>query len=396
MTTERATYATPLVERARRFGPWPWYLSAADFVGLDLDLVDEIAGDLTEACAEHSAQGRTLARAWCFAEIVRSLPHLALNTLRRGERRARLRLIAVLGSLVFVATAGVAAVEMRVGPPARIAADRGFDANAIVINNVEYVQMPVRVVDARGHTVTAAAVHYAWVGGDRIDISPNGAVACHERADATLRASFADLVSAVTVHCRPITQIQTTSWIDFLQGDPPRALPFEAIGADGKVATELRGSMRVANSKVATMDRGILTPHGIGASGLTISIGDARVRVPVIVHQLVQRFDNLTPTQLHVAMPLRIALGDTLHLPVPAGTVWVKWLPRGGAVTPPSITAEGPGYCHVGGEPLEHWLPKNEFGAYCYVSAGARIRIARSTVGEPLITGALLLERMSQ
>jgi hypothetical protein len=394
MNAERKSHVASPSERTRRFGPWPWYLSAAQFVGLDVDLVDEIAGDLTEECAAHSAPKRTLMRAWSFGQIVRSLPHLALSTLQRGHRRERLHLIGTLGTMLLAASAVVAAVQMHVGPPARIGADHGFDSNDIVINNVEYVQLPVRAIDARGHAVVGAGVHYELVGGDRLDLSSNGAVACHARGDATVRASLVDLVSLLTVHCRSVTQIRTTSWIDFLPNDSPRTLAVEAIGTDGEVVTDLRGSVRLIDSKVANLGRGLLSPRGPGSSPLAISIGDARLSAIVIVHELVSRFDNLMPAQRDVAMPLRIGAGDTLSFAAAAGTMWVKWMPRGGSATPPSITAEGPGFCHLDSEAFFRWLPKGENGAHCYMSAGARIRVSRGTDGASAPTGAPRIERM--
>ena len=173
-------------------------------------------------------------------------------------------------------------------------------------------------------------------------------------------------------------------------------LQVEAVGADGKTVSELRGSVRIVDSSVATLHRGLLTPRSVGSSRLTIAIGNTRVNLAVNVHEIVDRFDALVATQRNVAMPLRLARGDTLHVPVPAGTLWVKWLPRGGAAAHPAITAEGPGYCHVDSEAFNRWAPAGEYGALCYVSDGARIRVARSGAGDSVLTGALLLERMSR
>ncbi|HEY4129591.1 MAG TPA: hypothetical protein VGM50_03195 [Gemmatimonadaceae bacterium] len=396
MITTLASQVAPSSESRRRFGPWPWHLSAANLIGLDLDLVDDIAGDLTEECAAHAQRTPALTRLWCVGQILRSLPHLALGTLRRGNEHARLRLMSTIATLMVAATAGVVAFQMHVGPPARIAADRGFDANDIVINNVDFVQMPIRVIDARGHTVNAVNVHYERIAGDHIDISPSGAIACHERSDATYRATFADLITQLTVHCRPVMQVRTSTTFDFLKGDPPRLIPFEAIDADGAIDREPRGTITIANTKVASFDRGVLTPRRAGASSLVISVGDVYVRAPVIVHDVVPRFDNLTPAQRHAAIPLHISRGDTLWFPVSEGTMWVKWLPRGETIAPPAITAEGPGYCHVGDPSIMRWLPDHEYGAYCYFSAGARIRVARGNEGTPTITGALLLDRISK
>jgi hypothetical protein len=298
--------------------------------------------------------------------------------------------------MLLAAMAVVAAVQMHVGPPTRIGADRGFDSNDIVINNVEYVQLPIRAIDARGHTVVGAGVRYELLGGDHLDISPKGVIACHERGDATVRASLVDLVSLITVHCRPVTRIRAASWIDLLPGDLPRTLTVEAIGADSKVVRELRGSVRVVDPKVANLDRGLLSPRAPGSSPLAISIGDAHLSVIVVVHELVSRFDKLVPAQRHVAMPLHIGLRDTLSFAAPAGTMWVKWMPRGGSATPPSITAEGPGFCHMDSEAFIRWLPKGEYGAYCYMSEGSRIRVSRGAEGPATLTGALLVERMVQ
>ncbi|HTE45240.1 MAG TPA: hypothetical protein VK636_08375 [Gemmatimonadaceae bacterium] len=383
-------------ESVHRFGPWPWYLEAADFIGLDVDVVDDIAGDLVEECAGLSGPTDIVRRAWCVGQAFRALPYLAISTLRRGHPRARLRLLGAMGALLAVAASVVAVPQFRVGPPALITADRGFDAKDIVINNVDVVQMPIRALDAHGHTVTNAGIRYERVSGDRIDILQTGAVSCRTRGDAVVRASLNDLASLATVHCRPVTGIRTMAWHDFLPGDQPQSLRVDIVDADGSIVKELRGSVRVSDTSVATLHRGLLTPRDVGSSRLTIAVGDAHVNVAVNVHEIVDRFDNLAPTQRNVAMRLHLARDDTLRLPVPAGTLWVKWMSRGGAATHPAITAEGPGYCHVDTEAITHWLPAGEYGAYCYVSDGARIRVAGGGAGDSVLTGALLLERMSR
>ncbi|HEY4129593.1 MAG TPA: hypothetical protein VGM50_03205 [Gemmatimonadaceae bacterium] len=383
------------VEHARRFGPWPWYLTAAHFVGLDVDLVEEIAGDLFEECTARTAQrGGVLARLWCLTELARSVPYLALSTLRRGHPRARLRLVATMCAMLLAATAVVAAMHMRDGPPVRILADRADDGNGIVINNVKPVRLPIHVLDARGHTLEALGVHYEWVGGDHIDISPTGVLTCHARGDATVRASLADVVSVVTVRCRPVVGIRHTSWIDFLPGDPPKMLAFEAVDAAGQVVTQLRGSIRIADTAVASLNQSTLTPRGVGTSSVTIGIGDKRVRAAVIVHELVKRFDNLRSDQRNVAIVMSVARGDTVEYPIPTGTMWVKWLPRGATTTPPTITMQGPGFCQDGQASLTLWLPVDEYGKYCYVGAGTRIRVAHGKSGPATLTGALMIERM--
>lgn len=104
-------------------------------------------------------------------QIVRALPYLAMSTLRRGHARARLRLLGAIGTLMLMTTSFFLAPLVRVGPPARIAADRGFDANDIVINNVGTVQMPVDALDAHGHTVKQAGIRYERASGDPIELT---------------------------------------------------------------------------------------------------------------------------------------------------------------------------------------------------------------------------------
>jgi len=394
---ERAPLATTAETSRRRFGPWPWYLSAADLVGLDVDVVDDIAGDLIEECAAVSGPRSLLQRAWCAGQVLRSLPHLALGTLRRGQRRARLRLLAAMCTLLAAATSLLVAIQLHVGPPASIAADRGFDANGIVINNFRAVQMPIRALDARGRTVSKAPIHYELFGGDAMTISPSGAASCVRRGEAVVRASVDDVTSLVTVHCRPVSSIYATpTRFDFVQGDAPQSLQVQALDERAVTIGPLRGSVGIANPDVAALDHGLVAPRGVGSTRLTVAIGDARVNLSVVVHEIVTRFDKLTAKQRNVAMPLRLAPGDTLHLPAPAGTIWVKWLPRDGTSSHPALTAEGSGYCHMDSEAFVRWLPQREYGAYCYLSDGAGIRVARSTGGPPLMSGALLLEVRSR
>ena len=147
------------------------------------------------------------------------------------------------------------------------------------------------------------------------------------------------------------------------------------VDGNGRVVKELRGSVRVMDTTVATLHRGFLTPHKAGLSRLTIAIGNTRANVTVAVHEMVGRFDSLGPTQRNVAMALRLAPGDTLHLSVPSGTVRVKWMSRDGSMRHPDLTAEGSG-CHNFSDALSPF--PGEYGAYCELADDARIRVARS------------------
>ena len=190
----------------RRAGPWRWYLSAAHFVGFDVGVVDDIAGDLAEACAGVAGPRAILKFVWCAGQVVRAVPYLAVDTLRRGQPGARLRLLAAAGTLALAGTSIVAAVQLHIGPPARIDADRGFDAHDIVINNVKPTQMPIRALDARGHTVPNVGIRYERVSGDDIVLSHTGAISCGEHGDAVIRVAR-PYQSLITAH-RPVETIR--------------------------------------------------------------------------------------------------------------------------------------------------------------------------------------------
>ncbi|HEY4133367.1 MAG TPA: hypothetical protein VGM50_22300 [Gemmatimonadaceae bacterium] len=379
----------------RHFGPWPWYVSAADFVGLDIDLVDDIAGDLSEVCADPTISQHILKRAWCIGQVLRSIPYLAVSTLRRGRPRARRRLITTSSVLCATLASAIAAVQLRVGPPAMIAGERGFDANDIVINYFSAVQLPIRALDARGRTVSKAAIRFEPFSESAIDIAAGGVATCHAKGDAMVHASINDVTSLVVVHCRPVSTIHATpTRFDFVQGDQPRPIHVEALDSRSVVVGDARGSVGIVDTSVAAVRHGLIAPQGPGATQLTVAVGDARASATVVVHELVKRFDNLSPKQRNVAMSLRLGLDDTLHLAVPVGTYWVKWLRRDAAIVRPAITAEGSGYCHMDSEAFIRWLPGDEYGAYCYFSEGARVRVSRGNAGDSSIVGALLLEKL--
>ncbi len=388
--------AVPSPDRARRFGPLPWYVASADFIGLDVDLVDQLIGDLVEECAQHTGRARIFARAWCLGQLVRSLPYLALSTLRRGNPRARLRLTASISIVLLAIAAGAAAMQLRDGPPARLLPDRAQEGDGIVINNILPVAMPMRVVDARGHTLDVHTVRYERVAGDQMTISQAGVLTCVSKGDATVRASLADLVSLINVHCRPVTEIDASSWMDFVPGDAPRAIPFVAIGVDNQAVGDLRGSMQIADSSIARLTNSTVTPRAIGTTMLTVTIGDKRTHIAVVVHEPVTRLDNLTPTQRNVAIMIGMPPHSRVEFPAPRGTMWVKYLPRDGGLTPPTIHFEGPGFCLDGDASRAHWLPTDEYGAYCFAGAGARIVVSRAESGTNSLRGALLIERVAQ
>jgi hypothetical protein len=330
-------------------------------VGVEPTLVDCVFGDLAEERAERAERyGRALAGLWCVEQVVRSTPHLLVSAYRFGGPAARARLCAALG-VIALATAGVgAAIALRDGPPARIIPDLANAADGIIVNNVKPVQLPMRVVDKRGRRLESQPVHYAWASGARIAVSPTGEVRCGFAGDAVVRASSGAASTDVFVRCRPVRNIDHSNWVDLLEGAPPTALPFTAIGLNGEPVLQLRGAVRVEDSSVVSYDGSVLRPRKVGHTVVSVEVGDRRVAMSVIVHETVQSFASLRPDQRNVAIPVHLTRGDTVHWVLPPGLFWLKYLPHRASDTPPTITVEGNIACSTGDGIHVYRMPMEE------------------------------------
>jgi hypothetical protein len=128
----------------------------------------------------------------------------------------------------------------------------------------------------------------------------------------------------------------------------------------------------------------------------SVRIGDQEARIRVLVHEQVSAFTALRPDQRLVAVPVYLARGDTVRLPVPAGALWIKYLPRRAGEPPPSIDLGIIGACSPGGDGLHQYrLPPNEYGtSYCLVDRGpSTVVVAHGRAGLPIVDGWLALER---
>ncbi len=127
-----------------------------------------------------------------------------------------------------------------------------------------------------------------------------------------------------------------------------------------------------------------------------VDIGDRTARMRVIVHELVGTFEGLRRDQRFVAIPIRVAQGDTAEWTLPAGAFWIKFLPMREGAAPPTITVHGNAGCAPNGDGLRaFWLPVGEYGRYCLVRPGAAsVTVGHGTMGETVVEGWLLLERV--
>jgi hypothetical protein len=364
-------------------------------VGVDPALVDGVLGDLAEERAERSARdGKILAALWCVEQAIRSTPHLLLSAYRFGGPAARARLCAALGA-VGIAIGGLGvAFALRDGPPVRIVTALANSQDGIVVNNMTAVQLPMHVLDKRGHQLKSERVHFQLASGSSMSVSPNGEITCRAAGDALVRATSGAAATEMKVLCRPVTDIRESSWIDLITGDPPRELPFYAVGLHGEPVNELRGAIHVADSSVASFDGTMIHARRAGRTTVLIKIGDEAMPMRVIVHELVQSFESLRPGQLDVARPVRLSMGDTLHWGLPAGAFWLKYIPKRASETPPTIVLEGNVGCSTGDGVRTYTMPAEEYGKYCVARPGASVLIAHGANGLPVVEGSLLLQRI--
>jgi hypothetical protein len=365
-------------------------------LGVDPAFADDVLGDLAEEYARRAAcDGAGAARWWYVREAVRAAPHLVASAIRHTVRHEPARL-ALYGGGVVVTSAVVGLVlAMREGVPVRLVAGARDGADGIVVNNVAPVQLPVRVLDEAGHLLKPNGVRYEWVSGTPLTVSPTGVVACTGRGDATVRASLGPLVTHVAVRCRPVREVESATFISLVAGEPARHLPFRAVGVDGRPVMQLRGAVRVVDRSVATLDGARIRPRAVGETSVTVNVGDRGARIAVIVHERVRAFTGLRPDQRLVAVPVRLARGDTVRWALPPGVLWLKYMPRREGERPPTISVEGPAACTAGDGLRVYRLPSDEYGIYCAVyTDGVTAVVAHGRTGAPVVEGWLALERV--
>jgi hypothetical protein len=277
----------------------------------------------------------------------------------------------------------------------RLAAAVANASDGIVLNTMKPVQLQMRAFDKRGRSVASSDVRYRWVSGAPIAISPEGVVSCAERGNAIVSASLGAITTKVDLRCRPVTEVRASSWVDLMMGDAPRDLPFVAIGVDGLPVMQLRGEARVIDSSVATLKGTTITPRAIGQTAVVVDVGDRNAMMHVIVYERVASFVGLRPEQRAVAVPVRLAQGDTVHWTLPVGTFWIKYLPRHPSDAPPTISLSGTVNCSAGNGLSTHRVPLEVYAVYCLVRpGGATVDVAHGRVGAQIVEGSLALQRV--
>lgn len=371
-------------------------------LGADPTFVEALLGDLAEERAQRAARdGAAAARRWYVREALHSTPyllrHVVRHVLRHGTPRQRRRLAAGLAGLAGAASLAALAWSTRNGPPARLALGAGAGAaeDGLVVNEIRPVRLPVRVLDAAGHVLEPAGLRYRQVAGIPIPVTRAGVVTCTRRGDALVRASLGALAADVVVHCEPVREARAAVWNSFLLGDPPRPLPLDFVGLDGRPVTRLRARVRVEDSTVAVVER---TPEGLAvrprASGRThvwVSVGDRAAGGEVQVFAPVPAPDAMRRDRPLVAAPVRLAAGAAVRWPLPLGLFSLEFLPdrRGGGASSrasPGLAVDGAVMCMPA-------LRPGVTSTFCLARAPGATVTVTAPKGASGVAGALALAR---
>ncbi|MDQ6737852.1 MAG: hypothetical protein M3Z30_09155, partial [Gemmatimonadota bacterium] len=309
-------------------------------LGADPDFADAVLGDLAEEYAYRTERdGSSSARCWYAGEAIRSAPHFVRSWYRYAQVHARGQIVAVFAGIAATSFVVVLAIVTRDGPPARLE----FGAsNEIVINNEEPVHIPVRVLDARGHTLEQPGMRFRYLSGAPIRMSANGIVTCSYMADALVRVSVGDLNRDFLIRCRPIRMMDVLNFGDFIEGDPPTRLNLVAQSPDGRSVGLVAGTMTVTDTTVASLDGLYLRPRAPGFTRVIVSAGDRNAVLPVEVLKRRNTPSDLKPFQAFSA-PLEMHTGETKRWSVGRG-LHIFSLDDGAGTEPlPSRNTAAPG-----------------------------------------------------
>lgn len=356
-------------------------------LGVEPAFAEAVLGDLAEEYAERATVGVSNARQWYAAQALRSAPHLIRSATRHAAGRARLA-----GAIAAVAlvTSGVLLTHLALaGPPAQLVAGTG---DTVVVNYLQPVRLPTRVLDETGRVLSNADVRYRWLAGAPVAVSNQGVVTCARHGDATVRASLGALATDLFVRCRPVREVSAGDMIDFVLGDPPRDVALEALGVDGKPVTLLGASLSVEDSSVATLHGLRVIPRAAGETALDVRIGDRGATTVVRVFEPVRSLEGLRPDQRLVAAHVRLARGAAVRWQLPTGRFYLFSLPSQNAHAAPAFAVDGAVMCMPALRPGVHYTRcvVREPGAWVTVANGSEYGQSATV---PEVDGVLALHR---
>ncbi|HEY4307561.1 MAG TPA: hypothetical protein VGM82_24010 [Gemmatimonadaceae bacterium] len=268
--------------------------------------------------------------------------------------------------------------------------------DTVVVNQSHGARLNAMVLDQYGRRLRFdTTIHYERVGGDSVGVAANGLVGCKTHGNIIVRAEFKTLSKQFAVHCRPVSWIEVPTWVDLVVEDSTRDLALVAHGPDGRVVTELRGTLGVENSEIAGLEGTTIRPKRFGTTFANIEVGDAKKSIPLVVYEPVTSFVNDPPKSM-MAIHVKLARGDTIEVPVPKATFWVTYFSKEPGVAPPTIELRGDGSCTTGDGIRMRRMEDGQYAKYCLTGNGVRMMIAHGTEGADTVRGVVAVRIMGR
>ena len=347
----RARSSSPAASRLQRNG-WSTHASRVErllhSIGADPAFVEAVLGDLAEERAARTiADGPRAAHLWYLREALRSMPHLVASAIRGASWRRRATLMLCLTAIVSVAAFALTRILGPDAAPAQLVAT-GDTGDGIVVNNDRRpVQLAMRVLDSAGRVMPDTGVRYRWLSGTPIPVTPRGVAKCNRAGDALVRASLGTVATQFVVRCRPVKKVRSMWTTDLILGDPPVPVPFEALDAQGRTVSLLRGALSVEDSTVATLDVAadgtrLLRARAPGTTMLNIRIGDRGAGTGVHVYERASSPEGISKGQ-YLAIPVELGGGEMRqwHIPIAPENYYIAMRPDGDEAHVPRLAIVG-------------------------------------------------------
>jgi hypothetical protein len=302
--------------------------------------------------------------------------------------RLRSRLVTALLALAGVGAIGVHVLRPK---PARLVTPGPGDADTVIVNAMRAARLQMSVADQYDRRAPAVGVHFRRLTGT-VPVSHSGIVTCPLTEDAAVRATLGPLTREFVLRCRPVKWVEAVSSLNLVAGDSARPLHFVARGPDGARVTELRGDVTIEDGRVAQLVGPAVRPIRAGRTVAGVTAGTATANILILVHRLVTTFVGNPRDDDLLAMPVRLARGDTIELPTPKAAFWLTYLPRDPDDAPPTIELRGSGGCSNGDGVRAKRVEVGEYTRYCITGDGATIRLAHGVAGADTVKGTIALQ----
>lgn len=269
------------------------------------------------------------------------------------------------------------------GKPARIVVGH---SDTLVVHSLRPTPIAAAVVDAKGREVSGIAVRFHRTAGDSAPVTDSGLVTCAERGDVRIVATAGTLSTPAIIRCRPVRSVRMAGPVQFLLGDTAQSLPAEVIGTDGKSLDVIAGTVEIGDRSVAGAVGTRLTPRSVGATLVTLRVGDESATAGVHVYQPLDALVHLRPEQRFVAVSLSLRGGEYRQWQLPEGTWMLTMLPYRDETRGLRLRVEGANCVPA---------PITPRRISCFTADGASVTVAHpSKTRAPELAGQLLVRRI--